>query len=120
MLPLMTVLHRWLVPVAIKLLPIATMVNGLPPRPHRHAGASLRSLRDDGRARLASHRPDQRARPEARHPHRRVGSTATRRADAGRGHPAALGLLHGGATCALVETVGSYAAAISAGPDAKV
>jgi 1,4-dihydroxy-2-naphthoyl-CoA hydrolase len=30
------------------------------------------------------------------------------------------GLLHGGATCSLVETVGSYAAALSAGPDAKV
>jgi 1,4-dihydroxy-2-naphthoyl-CoA hydrolase len=30
------------------------------------------------------------------------------------------GLLHGGATCSLVETIGSYAAAISAGPDAKV
>jgi uncharacterized protein (TIGR00369 family) len=30
------------------------------------------------------------------------------------------GLLHGGATCALVEMVGSYAAALSAGPDAQV
>jgi uncharacterized protein (TIGR00369 family) len=30
------------------------------------------------------------------------------------------GLLHGGATCSLVETIGSYAAALSAGPDAQV
>jgi 1,4-dihydroxy-2-naphthoyl-CoA hydrolase len=30
------------------------------------------------------------------------------------------GLLHGGATCALVETVGSYAAALGAGPDGRV
>jgi uncharacterized protein (TIGR00369 family) len=30
------------------------------------------------------------------------------------------GLLHGGATCALVETVGSWAAALSAGPDRQV
>jgi 1,4-dihydroxy-2-naphthoyl-CoA hydrolase len=30
------------------------------------------------------------------------------------------GLLHGGATCSLVETVGSYAAALGAGPDAHV
>ena len=30
------------------------------------------------------------------------------------------GLLHGGATCSLVETVGSYAAALSAGPNARV
>jgi 1,4-dihydroxy-2-naphthoyl-CoA hydrolase len=30
------------------------------------------------------------------------------------------GLLHGGATCSLVETVGSYAAALGAGPDAYV
>ena len=30
------------------------------------------------------------------------------------------GLLHGGATCALVETVGSWAAALHAGPDAQV
>ena len=30
------------------------------------------------------------------------------------------GLLHGGATCSLVEMVGSYAAAISAGPEAQV
>lgn len=29
------------------------------------------------------------------------------------------GLLHGGATCALVETVGSWAAALHAGPDRK-
>ncbi len=30
------------------------------------------------------------------------------------------GLLHGGATCALVETVGSWAAALHAGPEQKV
>jgi 1,4-dihydroxy-2-naphthoyl-CoA hydrolase len=30
------------------------------------------------------------------------------------------GLLHGGATCSLVETVGSYAAALRAGPGAHV
>lgn len=30
------------------------------------------------------------------------------------------GLLHGGATCALVETVGSVAAAVHAGPDRRV
>ncbi|TQN42790.1 uncharacterized protein (TIGR00369 family) [Blastococcus colisei] len=30
------------------------------------------------------------------------------------------GLLHGGATCSLVETVGSYAAALRAGPEASV
>jgi 1,4-dihydroxy-2-naphthoyl-CoA hydrolase len=30
------------------------------------------------------------------------------------------GLLHGGATCALVETVGSWAAALAAGPDRQV
>jgi 1,4-dihydroxy-2-naphthoyl-CoA hydrolase len=30
------------------------------------------------------------------------------------------GLLHGGAVCSLVETVGSYTAAISAGPGARV
>lgn len=30
------------------------------------------------------------------------------------------GLLHGGATCSLVETVGSYAAALHAGPGATV
>jgi uncharacterized protein (TIGR00369 family) len=30
------------------------------------------------------------------------------------------GLLHGGATCALVELVGSYAAALSAGPGSQV
>jgi 1,4-dihydroxy-2-naphthoyl-CoA hydrolase len=30
------------------------------------------------------------------------------------------GLLHGGATCSLVETVGSYAAALGAGPGARV
>ena len=30
------------------------------------------------------------------------------------------GLLHGGATCSLVEAVGSYAAALGAGPNARV
>jgi uncharacterized protein (TIGR00369 family) len=30
------------------------------------------------------------------------------------------GLLHGGATCSLVETVGSYAAALGAGPNSYV
>ena len=30
------------------------------------------------------------------------------------------GLLHGGATCTLVETVGSWAAALAAGPDRQV
>jgi 1,4-dihydroxy-2-naphthoyl-CoA hydrolase len=30
------------------------------------------------------------------------------------------GLLHGGATCAIVETVGSWAAALHAGPEQKV
>jgi 1,4-dihydroxy-2-naphthoyl-CoA hydrolase len=30
------------------------------------------------------------------------------------------GLLHGGATCALVESVGSWAAALAAGPDRQV
>ena len=30
------------------------------------------------------------------------------------------GVLHGGATCALIETVGSWAAALAAGPDRKV
>jgi 1,4-dihydroxy-2-naphthoyl-CoA hydrolase len=30
------------------------------------------------------------------------------------------GLLHGGATCALMETVGSWAAALAAGPDKQV
>lgn len=30
------------------------------------------------------------------------------------------GLLHGGATCSLVEAVGSYAAALGAGPGAHV
>ncbi|RBY88349.1 PaaI family thioesterase [Blastococcus sp. TF02A-26] len=30
------------------------------------------------------------------------------------------GLLHGGATCALVESVGSWAAALNAGPDRRV
>jgi uncharacterized protein (TIGR00369 family) len=30
------------------------------------------------------------------------------------------GILHGGAVCSLVEMVGSYAAALSAGPDSRV
>ena len=30
------------------------------------------------------------------------------------------GLLHGGATCALMETIGSWAAALSAGPEKQV
>jgi uncharacterized protein (TIGR00369 family) len=30
------------------------------------------------------------------------------------------GLLHGGATCALIETIGSWAAALAAGPDRQV
>ena len=30
------------------------------------------------------------------------------------------GLLHGGATCALMETIGSWAAALHAGPDKQV
>ena len=30
------------------------------------------------------------------------------------------GLLHGGATCSLIESIGSWAAAISAGPERKV
>ncbi|MPQ99214.1 hotdog fold thioesterase [Modestobacter sp. I12A-02628] len=37
---------------------------------------------------------------------------------AGNEQPA--GLLHGGATCALVETVGSWAAALHAGPERQV
>jgi uncharacterized protein (TIGR00369 family) len=30
------------------------------------------------------------------------------------------GLLHGGATCSLIETIGSWAAALHAGPDRQV
>ena len=37
-----------------------------------------------------------------------------------QGNTQPYGLLHGGATCSLVETVGSYAAALGAGPDASV
>jgi 1,4-dihydroxy-2-naphthoyl-CoA hydrolase len=36
------------------------------------------------------------------------------------GNTQPFGLLHGGATCALVESVGSYAAALSAGPGGQV
>lgn len=36
------------------------------------------------------------------------------------GNTQPFGLLHGGATCALVESIGSYAAALSAGPDGRV
>jgi 1,4-dihydroxy-2-naphthoyl-CoA hydrolase len=36
------------------------------------------------------------------------------------GNQQPFGLLHGGATCALVETIGSMAAAVSAGPDKQV
>jgi uncharacterized protein (TIGR00369 family) len=36
------------------------------------------------------------------------------------GNTQPFGLLHGGATCALVESVGSHAAALSAGPDGQV
>ena len=36
------------------------------------------------------------------------------------GNQQPFGLLHGGATCALVETVGSWAAALHAGPDRQV
>lgn len=36
------------------------------------------------------------------------------------GNTQPFGLLHGGATCSLVEAVGSYAAALGAGPDARV
>jgi uncharacterized protein (TIGR00369 family) len=36
------------------------------------------------------------------------------------GNTQPFGLLHGGATCALVESVGSYAAALSAGPAGTV
>jgi uncharacterized protein (TIGR00369 family) len=37
-----------------------------------------------------------------------------------QGNTQPYGLLHGGATCALVEAVGSYAAALGAGPSARV
>ncbi|MGY2064018.1 PaaI family thioesterase [Blastococcus sp. SYSU DS0619] len=36
------------------------------------------------------------------------------------GNEQPFGLLHGGATCALVETIGSVAAALGAGPDKQV
>ncbi|MCZ2856988.1 PaaI family thioesterase [Blastococcus sp. VKM Ac-2987] len=36
------------------------------------------------------------------------------------GNEQPFGLLHGGATCALVETIGSVAAALGAGPDRQV
>lgn len=36
------------------------------------------------------------------------------------GNTQPFGLLHGGATCALVESVGSYAAALAAGPGGSV
>jgi 1,4-dihydroxy-2-naphthoyl-CoA hydrolase len=36
------------------------------------------------------------------------------------GNQQPFGLLHGGATCSLVETVGSWAAIINAGPDRRV
>ena len=36
------------------------------------------------------------------------------------GNTQPFGLLHGGATCALVETVGSWAAALAAGPERQV
>ncbi|CAA9258790.1 MAG: ComA operon protein 2 [uncultured Blastococcus sp.] len=36
------------------------------------------------------------------------------------GNEQPFGLLHGGATCSLVETIGSLAAAIGAGPDRQV
>jgi uncharacterized protein (TIGR00369 family) len=36
------------------------------------------------------------------------------------GNEQPFGLLHGGATCTLVETIGSMAAAIGAGPDKQV
>jgi uncharacterized protein (TIGR00369 family) len=35
------------------------------------------------------------------------------------GNQQPFGLLHGGATCALMETIGSWAAALGAGPDRK-
>jgi uncharacterized protein (TIGR00369 family) len=37
-----------------------------------------------------------------------------------KGNEQPYGLLHGGATCALMETIGSWAAALSAGPDRQV
>ncbi|GAA4300846.1 uncharacterized domain 1-containing protein [Klenkia terrae] len=37
-----------------------------------------------------------------------------------RGNEQPFGLLHGGATCALAETVGSWAGALHAGPDRQV
>jgi uncharacterized protein (TIGR00369 family) len=37
-----------------------------------------------------------------------------------QGNEQPYGLLHGGATCALVETVGSWAAALHVGPDRQV
>jgi 1,4-dihydroxy-2-naphthoyl-CoA hydrolase len=37
-----------------------------------------------------------------------------------KGNEQPYGLLHGGATCALVETVGSWAAALHVGPDRQV
>jgi uncharacterized protein (TIGR00369 family) len=37
-----------------------------------------------------------------------------------KGNTQPYGLLHGGATCSLVEAVGSYAAALGAGPGAQV
>ena len=36
------------------------------------------------------------------------------------GNEQPFGLLHGGATCALVETIGSWAAALGAGPERQV
>jgi 1,4-dihydroxy-2-naphthoyl-CoA hydrolase len=36
------------------------------------------------------------------------------------GNQQPFGLLHGGATCSLVETIGSWAAMLAAGPDRKV
>ena len=36
------------------------------------------------------------------------------------GNEQPFGLLHGGATCALVETIGSWAAMLGAGPGGKV
>jgi uncharacterized protein (TIGR00369 family) len=36
------------------------------------------------------------------------------------GNQQPFGLLHGGATCALVETIGSWAAMLGAGPDRQV
>ena len=36
-----------------------------------------------------------------------------------KGNEQPFGLLHGGATCSLVETIGSWAAALGAGPDRR-